>query len=178
MRPSVVGVVCVLVLGATLLPGCKKKQAAVQKADTAVQKGDAALQKEPTAPPPGNPVLPRPGQQLQSGGVVQSVREAARRTVDLNQLANFSLAYFQYQALNGQGPSRIEDIKDSLDANTIAAFKEGTCVAIWGLHNPSSSTIVAYVNYTDSSGTRIVATGDGKARRISQQEFDAAMKAK
>lgn len=172
MKPSLGLVVCLLILGAMfLLPGCKKKQVSVQKEE-------AANQKEGAAQPQGNPVLPRRGQQLQSGGVVQSVREAARRTVDLSQLANFSLAYFQYQILNGQGPSRVEDIKDSLDRDMIEALKEGTCVAIWGLRNPSSETIVAYVNYSDSSGTRIVATGDGKARRISQQDFDAAMKAK
>jgi hypothetical protein len=165
MRPSLGWVVCVLLLGAALLlPSCKKKPAAVQKEDV--------------GSPQGNPILPRPGQQLQGGGVIQNVRQAARRTVDFNQLGNFSLAYFQYQSLNGQGPSRVEDIKDSLDANTIAAFQEGTCIAIWGLRNPSSSTIVAYVKDPDSYGTRVVATGDGKARRMSQEEFDAAMEAK
>jgi hypothetical protein len=162
----------VLILGAALLlPGCKRKQAALQKED-------APIQQESGGPPPGNPVLPRPGQQLQSGGVVQDVRQASRRTVDLNQLANFSLAYFQYQTLNGKGPSHVEDIKDSLDANTIAAFNEGHCVAVWGLRNLSSETIVAYVKNPDSYGTRVVATGDGKARRMNQQEFDAAMKAR
>lgn len=172
MRPSLGWVVCVLLLGAALLlPGCKKKPAAVQ------QEG-GTVQKEGAGTPQGNPVLPQRGQQLQAGGVVQNVRQAARRTVDLNQLGNFSLAYFQYQTLNGQGPSRVEDIKDSLDANTIAAFKEGTCVAVWGLRNPSSSTIVAYVKDPDSYRTRVVATGDGKALRMTQEEFDAAMKAK
>lgn len=172
MRPSFGRIACALVLvTALLLPACKKRKAAIQKED-------AAIQKEGAKPPQGNPVLPRPGQQLHSGGVVQSVREAARRTVDLNQLANFSLAYFQYQTLNGQGPSRLEDIKDSLDATTIAAFKEGNCVGVWNLRNPSSATIVAYVKQPDMYGTRIVATGDGKARRMSKQEFDAALKMK
>lgn len=178
MRLSLGRVVCVLVLGAVLLlPGCKKKPVAAQK-DAASQKDAVVSQKEVARPPQGNPILPQPGQQLQSGGAVQNVRQAARRTVDLNQLGNFSLAYFQYQTLNGQGPSRVEDIKDSLDANTIAAFKEGTCVAVWNLRNPSSSTIVAYVKDPDSYGTRVVATGDGKARRMTQQEFDAAMRAR
>ncbi len=170
MRPSFGRAACALLLGtALLLPGCKKKQAAIQNED--------AAQKESAGPPQGNPVLPRPGQQLQSGGAIQNVRQAARRTVDLSQLSNFSLAYFQYHTLNNQGPSRLEDIRDSLDANTIASFKEGDCVAVWNLRNLSSSTIVAYVKDPDSYGTRIVATGDGKARRMNQQEFDAAMKA-
>lgn len=165
MRPSLRRFYCVLLLGAALLlPSCNKKPAAVQT--------------EGAGSPQGNPVLPKPGQQLQAGGVVQNVRQAARRTVDLGQLGNFSLAYFQYQTLNGQGPSRVEDIKDSLDANTITAFNEGTCIAVWNLRNPSSSTIVAYVKDPDSYGTRVVATGDGKARRMSQEEFDAAMTAK
>ncbi|HTU91009.1 MAG TPA: hypothetical protein VMF69_13100 [Gemmataceae bacterium] len=172
MRASLDRVACVLVLGVALfLSGCQKKKAASQA-------GSAPNQRQVAGPPQGNPVLPRPGQQLQSGGVVQNVRQAARRTVDLAQLKNFSLAYFQYQLGNGQGPSRVEDIKDSLDANTIAAFKEGTCVAVWGLRNLTSSTVVAYVKDPDSSGTRIVATGDGAARRMNQQDFDAAMKAK
>ncbi len=172
MRSSLGRIALALILGATLLlPSCRKKQPAIQKEEAAAQKPGAV-------PPQGNPVLPRPGQQLQSGGVVQNVRQAARRTVDLNQLANFALAYYQYQTLNGQGPSRIEDIRDSLDANTITAFNEGTCVAVWGLRNLSSSTIIAYVKDPDSYGTRVVATGDGKARRMSQQEFDEAMKAK
>ncbi|HTU17267.1 MAG TPA: hypothetical protein VMG10_04335 [Gemmataceae bacterium] len=172
MRPSLDRIACVLIVGvALLLPGCQKKKAAVQTAT-------APTQRQAAGPPQGNPVLPRPGQKLQSGGVVQNVRQAARRTVDLAQLKNFSLAYFQYQTLNGKGPSRVEDIKDSIDANMIAALKEGSCVAVWGLRNPSASTVVAYVKDPDSYGTRIVATGDGASRRMSQQEFDAAIKAK
>lgn len=172
MRSPLCRAICVLVFGVTLLlSSCNKRKAAVQKEEAAAQKAVAG-------PPQGNPVLPRPGQQLQSGGAVQNIRQAARRTVDLSQLANFALAYYQYQTLNGQGPSRVEDIKDSLDANTISAFNEGTCIAIWGLRNLSSSTIIAYVKDPDSYGTRVVATGDGKARRMSQQEFDEALKAK
>jgi hypothetical protein len=176
MRSSLGRLALALMLGAALLlPSCKKKHASVKKEDTASQKEAAA---PPSGPPPGNPVLPRPGQQLQSGGAVQNIRQAARRTVDLNQLANFALAYYQYQTLNGQGPSRIEDIRSSLDSKTIEGFNEGTCVAVWGLRDLSSSTILAYVKDPDSYGTRIVATGDGKARRMNQQEFDEAMKAK
>jgi hypothetical protein len=37
---------------------------------------------------------------------------------------------------------------------------------------------VAYVKDPDIYGTRIVATADGSARRMNQQEFDAAMNKK
>lgn len=172
MRSSFCRIACVLVLGtALLLPGCKKKPAAAQKDNTTAQQQSAG-------PPPGNPVLPQPGQQLQAGGAVQNVRQAARRTVDSSQLTNFALAYFQFQTQNGQGPASVDDIKDSLDANTIAAFKEGTCVGIWNLRNLSSDTILAYVKDPDSYGTRMVAMGDRSVQRMTQQQFDAAMKAK
>jgi hypothetical protein len=179
MKTSLGWVACALVLGtALLLSGCKKKPAAVEKEGAVAQKEKATAQRESAGPPPGNPVLPQPGQQLQAGGAVQNVRQAARRTVDSNQLRNFAMAYFQYQTSNGQGPARVEDIKESLDANTIAAFKEGSCVGVWNLRNLSSTTIVAYVKDPDSYGTRVVAMGDGSAQRLNQQQFEAAMKAK
>jgi hypothetical protein len=178
MKPSLSRVICALVLGTALLPGCKKKPAVAQNEGAAAQNEGAAVQQQGARAPQGNPVLPHPGQQLQSGGAVQNVRQAARRTVDSNQLRNFAQAYFQYQTLNGQGPARVEDIRDSLDANTIAAFNEGTCVGVWNLRNPSSATIVAYVKDPDSYGTRIVAMGDGSVQRMNRQAFDAAIKAK
>jgi hypothetical protein len=125
--------------------------------------------------PKTNPVLPPLGQPIQGGGAVQDVRRAVRRTADINQLANFSLAYFQAKTLD-MPPSRLEDLKGSLDANTIAAFQEGFYVAVWNVRDSSSNTVVAYVKDPDAYGTRIVATADGKATRMNQQEFDAAMR--
>jgi hypothetical protein len=148
-----------LLAAALVLPGCKKAPP-----PAAEQQG-----------PKTNPVLPPLGQPIEGGGVVQDVRRAVRRTADINQLANFSLAYFQARQLNNAPPSRLEELKDSLDANTVAAFQEGFYVAVWNVRDGSSDTVVAYVKDPDTSGTRIVATADGKARRMNQQEFDAAL---
>jgi hypothetical protein len=126
--------------------------------------------------PRGNPILPAHGQQLTSGGAVQNVRQAARRTADISELYNFSVAYFQYRTLNNRPPSTLDDIRDSLDAKTLEAFKEGFYVAVWNVRDSSSEALVAYVKDPDSFGTRIVATADGKARRMEKQGFENSLK--
>jgi hypothetical protein len=162
MRASFGRIACLLVLGAALLlPGCKKKKDATQAEG-----------------PQGNPIVPRLGEQVQGGGAVQEVRRAAQRTVALSELGNFSLAYFQYRTLNPRPPSGLDDIKDSLTPNLIAAFQEGHCVPVWNVRDGSSDTVVAYVKEPDIHGTRVVATADGKARRMNREEFEAAMKKK
>src|SRR6266851_4165615 len=91
-----------LLATALVLPGCKKNTP-----PTAEPEG-----------PKGNPMLAPLGQPIQGGGAVQDVRRAVRRTADINQLANFSLAYFQAKLLNNTPPIKLEDVKDSLDGNT------------------------------------------------------------
>ena len=147
-----------LILMAALTPGCETKESGKEEG------------------PQRNPVLPEHGQKLQSGGAVQSVRQAARRTADISELYNFSVAYFQYRTLNNRSPSSLDDVKDSLDSKTLAAFREGFYVPVWNVRDSSSETAVAYVKDPDSSGTRIVATADGKAQRMNRQEFEKAIK--
>src|SRR5207248_2620475 len=77
-----------LVLTTALSPGCETKESAKEEG------------------PRSNPVLPAHGQKMSSGGAVQNVRQAARRTADINELYNFSVAYFQYRTLNNMAPSR------------------------------------------------------------------------
>jgi hypothetical protein len=167
VKSSLGRIACVLVLGAALLlPGCKKKNRAAQDGG-----GDGGA-------PAGNPILPRAGEYVQGGGAVQNTRRAVRRTADLNEFKQFALAYTQYETLNNRGPSGLDDVKDSLSPATIAAFKEGAYVAVWNVRGSSSDTVVAYVKDPDIYGTRIVATADGSARRMNQQEFDAAMNKK
>src|SRR5262249_47887278 len=49
-----------------------------------------------------------------SAGVVQNVRQAAKRAADGGELHNFALAYVQFASVGGRGPSKVEDLKDSL----------------------------------------------------------------
>lgn len=159
MRTSLRMLATVLVLGAALLPGCKKS-----KATNADQGGG------------GPSILPGIGQVPQGGGAVQEVRRAGQRTVDLLELENFALAYFQYKSENNRPPAGLDDIKDSVSKNLITAFQEGHCVAIWKVRDYSSNVIVAYTKEPDPSGRRRVAAADGKARLMSKEEFEAALK--
>jgi hypothetical protein len=152
--------VALVVTVAVLLPGCKKSK-------------NSATEEEG---PKGNPILPGHRDVPQGGGAIQGVRRAAQRTADINQLKNFALAYAQFILTNNRGPSSVDDLKDSLDADTVAALKEGFYVAVWNVRNTSSSTIVVYVKDPDRYGTRIVGLADGTARRMEKQEFEAAGK--
>jgi hypothetical protein len=147
---------------ALALAGCKKSATKVAPAE---EEG-----------PKGNPILPQPGQVVQGGGAVQNIRRAARRTVDLNELKNFALAYQQHALLNGQGPKGLDDLKGSVTSNLTEAIKEGHCVVVWEVRNGGSNTVIAYVKEPDISGTRVVALGDGSARRMQDAEFQAALK--
>ncbi|HXG12368.1 MAG TPA: hypothetical protein VNK04_21610 [Gemmataceae bacterium] len=137
---------------------------------------------QPEPPPPqaqsggGNPILPPAGQVVQGQGAVQNVRRAVRRTVDLNDLKNLSVAYYQHLLQNGQGPKSLNDVKGSISPNLEEAIKEGHCVVIWGLRNVGSNTVIAYVKEPDIYGTRVVAKGDGSAVRMNEAEFQAALK--
>lgn len=152
-----------LVLAATLvLAGCKKS-------------GGKAAEKEEEGPK-GNPILPQSGQVVQGGGAVQNVRRAVRRTVDLAEMKNLALAYSEHALLNGQGPKSLDDLKGSVSPNLAEAIKEGHCVVVWEIRNGGSNTIIAYVKEPDIYATRVVALGDGSARRMPDPEFQAALK--
>jgi hypothetical protein len=176
MRRRVALAASALVLCVVLpVGGCRKpvaSQTDSPKGANTPQTQESAKQEGPR----GNPVLPGHGQQLTSGGAIQNVRQAARRTADISELYNFSLAYYQYRILNNRPPMSMDDIKDSLEAKTLEAFKEGFYVAVWNVRDSSSEALVAYVKDPDSFGTRIVATADGKARRMEKQDFETSLK--
>jgi hypothetical protein len=110
---------------------------------------------------------------IQNTGVVQNVRQAVKRTADIEDLKNFALAYFQYAALNDRGPAGVGDIKDSLPAKMVEALQDNSVyVVTWKVRSPSSNTVIAYSAEPDSSGMRLVAKGDGSVARVNQEEFD------
>jgi hypothetical protein len=115
------------------------------------------------------------GSGVQSGGVVQNVRQAVKRAADTEDLKNFALAYFHYVTLNNRGPAGVQDIQDSLPAKMVEALKDDSVyVVIWNIRNPTSETIVAYAAEPEASGQRLVAKGDGSVTRMSQEDFEKA----
>jgi hypothetical protein len=106
-------------------------------------------------------------------GVVHDVRQAVKRAVDMEDLKNFALAYFQYAALNGRGPGGVKDISDSLPRKMIGALHDDSVyVVIWNVRNPSTETVIAYAAEPDSYGKRLVARGDGSVTRMTEEEFE------
>lgn len=110
-------IVCLLALGAALMAGgCKKKEKTVAKKDE---------------PAPAAPAVdPRNTNFVPGGGAVQNVRQAARRTVQLNDMHQLGLLIATTVQLDDRMPSASE-IKQSLrrDAPKIlAAIDDGSIV--------------------------------------------------
>jgi len=111
------------------------------------------------------------------GGAVQNIRQAAKRAADGGELKNFALAYLQYALTNGKGPTKIQDLQDSLTHKMVEAFQDDNLYVVnWKVANPTGSTILAYVKEPDSYGTRLVAKGDASVVRMNKDEFEAAMR--
>ena len=108
-----------LVLGTALVAGgCKKKEKPV------------AMKEEPAPAAPAPAVDPRNTNYVQGGGAIQNVRQAARRTVQLNDMHQLGLLISTTVQLDDRMPSASE-IKQSLrrDAPTIlAAIDEGVII--------------------------------------------------
>lgn len=113
-----------------------------------------------------------------SHGVVQNVRQAAKRVADGGELKNFATAYLQHALGNGgRGPAKLQDIRDSLNPKSVDGFKDDEVyVANWNLPNVTGTSIIAYAKTPDSYGTRLVAKGDGSVGRMTKEEFEKAQK--
>jgi hypothetical protein len=150
--------------GAVLTSGCTQNAAPPTN-----PKPQSGLSQATTSP------APRRSSGQVSAGAVQNIRQAAKRVGDENELHNFALAYTQYALLNGQGPSNVQQVRDSLTAKMAKAFQDdGDYVVNWGLKNPSGNQILAYAKDPDFYGTRLVAKGDGSIVRMSKEEFESA----
>ena len=150
--------------GAMLLCGCSPK--AGTSSNPAPEQKPSQVQSTPA---------PRSQGGQTSAGAIQNVRQAAKRVGDGNELRNFALAYTQYALANGQGPSSVQEIKDSLTSKMAKAFQgDGDYVVNWGIRNPSGNSILAYAKDPDVYGTRLVAKGDGTVVRMSKEEFEQA----
>jgi hypothetical protein len=166
MRTQLSSLLGLLTLGGALLvSGCTQNPATPPN----TAKPQTAQKQTTTSPAPR-----RQGGQA-SAGAIQNVRQAAKRVGDENDLHNFALAYTQYALLNGQGPSHVQEIRDSLTPKIAKAFQDdGDYEVNWGLKNPSGNSILAYAKDPDLYGTRLVAKGDGSVVRMSKEQFEQA----
>ena len=150
--------------GALLLSGCAQNSATSQNTNPQGAQSQAQSDQGPRSQ----------GGQV-SSGAVQNVRQAAKRVADGGELKNFALAYIQYALANGRGPSKVQDVKDSLTPKMVEAFRDHSVYGVnWGIQNPSGNSILAYAKEPDSYGTRLVAKGDGTVVRMSREEFEQA----
>jgi hypothetical protein len=164
LRGSLVSILALA--GALLINGCSQEGNSSQNA-----KSEGKQRQDQSSPTPRS----RGGQV--SAGAIQNVRQAAQRVPNENELHNFALAYTQYALLNGQGPSNVQEVRDSLTATMAKAFEpDGIYAVNWRIKNPSSSSILAYVKAPDVYGTRLVARGDATVVRMSKDEFERAIK--
>lgn len=149
-------VLMLFALGVVLAAGgCKKKSSAPPTANL-----------EPTTPAPPA-VDPRNTNFVAGGGAVQNVRQAARRTVQLNDMHQLGLLIAQTVQLDDRMPSASE-IKQSLqrDAPTIlAAINEGTIILT---DTKNKGGLWAYEVDADKAGG-IVLVGGTASRATAEQ---------
>jgi hypothetical protein len=143
-------------LGAVLVAGgCKKKEKPVAKKD------------EPAAPA----VDPRNTNYVQGGGAVQNVRQAAKRTVQLNDMHQLGLLISTTVQLDDRMPGASE-IKESLkrDAPTIlAAINEGTIILT---DTKNKGGLWAYEIDADKAGGIVLVAGTASRASADQvQQF-------
>ena len=143
-------VVSVAILGGV---GCKKKKAVSTAAPVATTPTPAPVSEKNTNFQPG-------------AGAVQNVRQAARRTVSLNDMHQLGIAIQQTFQLDGKMPD-IEQIKAEVKTfpNIPAAIQDGTII-LTGSKNASG--LWAYEVDADKVGG-IVLVG-GSARRADATE--------
>jgi hypothetical protein len=152
------------VTGILFLEGCSPNSATTPSA--APQQKSSQVQSSPGTRSSGGQM---------SAGAIQNVRQAAKRVGDQNDLHNFAVAYYQYALGSGQGPSNVQELRDSLSAKMVKAFQDdGDYVVYWGVRNPNSNSMLAYAKDPDVYGTRLVAKGDGTVVRMSKEEFEQA----
>jgi hypothetical protein len=152
------------VSGLLLLDGCSPNS--VPTPSAAPQQKSSQVQSSPGTRSSGGQA---------SAGAIQNVRQAAKRVGDQSDLHQFAVAYVQYALGSGQGPSNVQELRDSLTSKMVKAFQDdGDYVVHWGIRNPSSNSILAYAKDPDVYGTRLVAKGDGMVVRMSKQEFEQA----
>lgn len=150
-----------LVLGTAFVAGgCKKKEKPVAKKE------------EPApvaAPEPAPAVDPRNTNYVQGGGAMQNVRQAARRTVTINDMQQLGTMIFSSELETNKMPT-VSEIKAmlKLDGKHILAAIEEGAIILTGTTNKRG--LWAYEIDADKAGGVIVTGPTPAARRASAEE--------
>ncbi len=117
---------------------------------------------------------------LESSHAVQNGPKVLKRKADTDDLKNLLLAYLNYTERQHRSPAKLEDISRALRGSPkiLEAVQDGFYVVVWKMPNPSSKTILAYAKDPEADGTRLVGRGDGSVSRLSQEQFEIALKKK
>ena len=116
-----------------------------------------------------------------------SVRQAAQRQQNANDLKQIALAYMNYCDANMKGPAKADDLLPYLENNTLLLQKaKSDYTFIWGVNlndlkqfekNGRSATVLGYETAVPTAGGTVV-MGDGATRIMTAAEFKAAPQAK
>jgi hypothetical protein len=116
-----------------------------------------------------------------------SVRQAAQRQKNANDLKQIALAYFNYCDANKKGPAKAEDLLLYVENDTLLVQKmKSDYTFIWGVNvndmrqfaeNGTSQTVLGYETTVPTSGGQVVMC-DGMVKIMTAAEFKAAPQAK
>jgi hypothetical protein len=152
-----------LLLG-PLLAGCSKES------DPAVGQSGYQLGTQPISSGHGPP----PQQQVsRTGGILSKRDEMAAR----NQLDQIGKTILIAYLPRGRGPAKLEELKDQMRdmPKHYEAIRNGTYVLVPNARLASDS-IMLYEKNPETTGMRLVVTGNGGVQRMGQEEFQAALK--
>lgn len=152
--------------GTVLLTGCKKKEAS-----TPPSGGSETKPVSPdSAAPATSPAMKGGNTNYQAGaGAAQNVRQAARRTVALNDMHQIGVIIQQYETLNNRMPNAQEIQSELRQTPNLLALITGGSIILTGTTNRSG--LWAYEAEADTKGG--IGLVGGTASRYSADDIKA-----
>lgn len=147
-----------------LVVGCGKES------DSSAGQSGYQLKTQPISSGHGPPPQP----QVSRTGSILSKRDELAARGQLDQIGKAILiAYLE----RGRGPAKVEELKDHMRdmPKHYEALRNGTYVLVPNARLASDS-IMLYEKNAETTGMRLVVTGNGGVQRMSQEEFQAALK--
>jgi hypothetical protein len=126
--------------------------------------------KRRAAPPTGTPA-PAQG----------NLRKFISRQGVHNEIRQLGLFYQQYNLNYGRPPANLEALESYMgqdDPKLIKAIKEGYYTVVWNIRNLSSNVVLAYETEQDDNGLRFVVMGDASVTKMSERDFQTALRSK